>query len=111
MLENDQILVINGTPLDQSVTQQQAITLLQQPGDRVELVVARNPSTATQHTPLLPPGPIIQNVSSKHVFMHLSKKMSSYFDICSTDHCHVMVLQWILALSNACIKGNVLSLF
>uniref|UniRef100_A0AAZ3SRS7 PATJ crumbs cell polarity complex component n=1 Tax=Oncorhynchus tshawytscha TaxID=74940 RepID=A0AAZ3SRS7_ONCTS len=45
MLENDQILVINGTPLDQSVTQQQAITLLQQPGDRVELVVARNPST------------------------------------------------------------------
>uniref|UniRef100_A0A8C7R733 PATJ crumbs cell polarity complex component n=1 Tax=Oncorhynchus mykiss TaxID=8022 RepID=A0A8C7R733_ONCMY len=61
MLENDQILVINGTPLDQSVTQQQAITLLQQPGDRVELVVARNPSTATQHTPLLPPGPIIQN--------------------------------------------------
>uniref|UniRef100_A0A4W5RB03 PATJ crumbs cell polarity complex component n=1 Tax=Hucho hucho TaxID=62062 RepID=A0A4W5RB03_9TELE len=28
MLENDQILMINGTPLDQSVTQQQAITLL-----------------------------------------------------------------------------------
>ncbi|XP_045061262.1 inaD-like protein isoform X3 [Coregonus clupeaformis] len=60
MQENDQILVINGTPLDQSVTQQQAITLLQQPGDRVDLVVAREPSTATQHTPLLPPGPIIQ---------------------------------------------------
>ncbi|XP_020354157.2 inaD-like protein isoform X5 [Oncorhynchus kisutch] len=67
MLENDQILVINGTPLDQSVTQQQAITLLQQPGDRVELVVARNPSTATQHTPLLPPGPIIQNEQWGHV--------------------------------------------
>uniref|UniRef100_A0A8C7CXS9 InaD-like protein n=1 Tax=Oncorhynchus kisutch TaxID=8019 RepID=A0A8C7CXS9_ONCKI len=29
--ENDQILVINGTPLDQSVTQHQAIALLQQP--------------------------------------------------------------------------------
>ncbi|XP_064790840.1 inaD-like protein isoform X3 [Oncorhynchus masou masou] len=67
MLENDQILVINGTPLDQSVTQQQAITLLQQPGDRVELVVARNPSTATQHTPLLPTGPIIQNEQWGHV--------------------------------------------
>lgn len=67
MLENDQILVINGTPLDQSVTQQQAITLLQQPGDRVELVVARNPSTATQHTPLLPPGPIIQNEQWGHL--------------------------------------------
>ncbi|KAI1891910.1 hypothetical protein AGOR_G00148580 [Albula goreensis] len=40
MKENDQILAINGTPLDQSVTQQQAISLLQQAGDRVELVVA-----------------------------------------------------------------------
>ncbi|KAJ8277508.1 hypothetical protein GJAV_G00075930 [Gymnothorax javanicus] len=39
--ENDQILVINGTPLDQSVTQSQAISLLQQASDRVELVVAR----------------------------------------------------------------------
>uniref|UniRef100_A0A674D821 PATJ crumbs cell polarity complex component n=1 Tax=Salmo trutta TaxID=8032 RepID=A0A674D821_SALTR len=41
--ENDQILVINGTPLDQSVTQHQAVALLQQPGDRVDLVVARDP--------------------------------------------------------------------
>uniref|UniRef100_A0A6Q2ZLK0 PATJ crumbs cell polarity complex component n=1 Tax=Esox lucius TaxID=8010 RepID=A0A6Q2ZLK0_ESOLU len=47
MQENDQILVINGTPLDQSVSQQQAIALLQQPGDRVDLVVARDPATAT----------------------------------------------------------------
>ncbi|XP_051549154.1 inaD-like protein [Myxocyprinus asiaticus] len=38
--ENDQILAINGIPLDQSVTQQQAIALLQQQRDRVELVVA-----------------------------------------------------------------------
>uniref|UniRef100_A0A6Q2YRH3 PATJ crumbs cell polarity complex component n=1 Tax=Esox lucius TaxID=8010 RepID=A0A6Q2YRH3_ESOLU len=45
MQENDQILVINGTPLDQSVSQQQAIALLQQPGDRVDLVVARDPAT------------------------------------------------------------------
>eukprot|EP00063_Salmo_salar_P030196 XP_014005031.1 PREDICTED: inaD-like protein isoform X1 [Salmo salar] len=59
--ENDQILVINGTPLDQSVTQHQAIALLQEPGDRVDLVVARDPATITQHThtapPPLPPGP------------------------------------------------------
>ncbi|XP_039538056.1 inaD-like protein isoform X1 [Pimephales promelas] len=40
--ENDQILAINGIPLDQSVTQQQAIALLQQQRDRVELVVARD---------------------------------------------------------------------
>ncbi|XP_016376585.1 inaD-like protein [Sinocyclocheilus rhinocerous] len=40
--ENDQILAINGIPLDQSVTQQQAIALLQQQKDRVELVVARD---------------------------------------------------------------------
>ncbi|KAL4634849.1 inaD-like protein isoform X1 [Arapaima gigas] len=40
--ENDQILAINGTPLDQNVTQQQAIALLQQAGDRVELVVAKD---------------------------------------------------------------------
>uniref|UniRef100_A0A672Q4B2 PATJ crumbs cell polarity complex component n=1 Tax=Sinocyclocheilus grahami TaxID=75366 RepID=A0A672Q4B2_SINGR len=40
--ENDQILAINGIPLDQSVTQQQAIALLQQQKDQVELVVARD---------------------------------------------------------------------
>ncbi|KAK1806079.1 hypothetical protein P4O66_013126, partial [Electrophorus voltai] len=40
--ENDQILAINGIALDQSVTQQQALALLQQQKDRVELVVARD---------------------------------------------------------------------
>ncbi|XP_028855679.1 inaD-like protein isoform X3 [Denticeps clupeoides] len=40
--ENDQILAINGIPLDQSVTQQQALALLQQQKDRVELVVAHD---------------------------------------------------------------------
>uniref|UniRef100_A0A8C9TIW9 PATJ crumbs cell polarity complex component n=1 Tax=Scleropages formosus TaxID=113540 RepID=A0A8C9TIW9_SCLFO len=52
LLENDQILAINGVPLDQNVTQQQAIALLQQAGDRVELVVARDPATQQQlHVP------------------------------------------------------------
>ncbi|TRY85609.1 hypothetical protein DNTS_010179 [Danionella cerebrum] len=53
--ENDQILAINGIPLDQSVTQQQAIALLQQQRDRVELVVARE--TPSKPAPS-PPEPI-----------------------------------------------------
>uniref|UniRef100_A0AAZ3RRC0 InaD-like protein n=1 Tax=Oncorhynchus tshawytscha TaxID=74940 RepID=A0AAZ3RRC0_ONCTS len=69
--ENDQILVINGTPLDQSVTQHQAIALLQQPGDRVDLVVARDPATITQHThtlpPQLPPGSFHTNEQWGHM--------------------------------------------
>ncbi|KAJ8278751.1 hypothetical protein COCON_G00058170 [Conger conger] len=52
--ENDQILVINGTPLDQSVTQSQALAQLQQAEDRVELVVARA-GPAPQLS--APPGP------------------------------------------------------
>lgn len=42
LLERDQILVINGVPLEPGMDQQQALTLLQQPGERVELVVARD---------------------------------------------------------------------
>ncbi|XP_037553698.1 inaD-like protein [Nematolebias whitei] len=45
--ERDQILVINGSPLEPGLSQQQALSLLQQPGDIVELVVARDrPSDA-----------------------------------------------------------------
>lgn len=39
--ERDQILVINGSPLEPGISYQQALALLQQPGDEVELVVAR----------------------------------------------------------------------
>lgn len=53
--ENDQILAINGSPLDKNVTQQQAIGLLQQSGERVDLVVARDP--AAQRRARLP-GPV-----------------------------------------------------
>ncbi|KAM6938811.1 inaD-like protein isoform 2-T2 [Lycodopsis pacificus] len=46
--ERDQILVINGVPLEPGISQQQALTLLQQPGEAVELVVARDrPRNAT----------------------------------------------------------------
>ncbi|XP_044054877.1 inaD-like protein isoform X2 [Siniperca chuatsi] len=53
--ERDQILVINGSPLEPGISQQQALTLLQQPGETVELMVARDrplnaspqPATAT----------------------------------------------------------------
>ncbi|XP_022614755.1 inaD-like protein [Seriola dumerili] len=40
--ERDQIVVINGSPLEPGISQQQALTLLQQPGEMVELVVARD---------------------------------------------------------------------
>ncbi|XP_039984387.1 inaD-like protein [Xiphias gladius] len=40
--ERDQILVINGSPLEPGISQQKALTLLQQPGETVELVVARD---------------------------------------------------------------------
>ncbi|XP_051803442.1 inaD-like protein [Acanthochromis polyacanthus] len=51
--ERDQILVINGSPLESGISQQQALSLLQQPGETVEMVVAREhqpdppPATAT----------------------------------------------------------------
>ncbi|XP_067283512.1 multiple PDZ domain protein isoform X3 [Pseudorasbora parva] len=41
--EGDQILAINGQPLDQSVSHQQAIVLLQRASDHVSLTVARGP--------------------------------------------------------------------
>ncbi|KAL3046780.1 hypothetical protein OYC64_021083 [Pagothenia borchgrevinki] len=40
--ERDQILVINGSPLEPGISHQQALALLQQPGETVELVVARD---------------------------------------------------------------------
>ncbi|XP_067452151.1 inaD-like protein isoform X2 [Thunnus thynnus] len=49
--ERDQILVINGSPLEPGISQQQALTLLQQPGETVELVVARDrpPNASSPH--------------------------------------------------------------
>ncbi|XP_028330482.1 multiple PDZ domain protein isoform X8 [Gouania willdenowi] len=41
--EADQILSINGQPLDQTVTHQQAISILQSVSERVQLIVARGP--------------------------------------------------------------------
>uniref|UniRef100_A0A3P8V6V4 Multiple PDZ domain crumbs cell polarity complex component n=1 Tax=Cynoglossus semilaevis TaxID=244447 RepID=A0A3P8V6V4_CYNSE len=41
--EADQILAINGQPLDQTVTHQQAISILQSAAERVQLTVARGP--------------------------------------------------------------------
>ncbi|XP_072517234.1 inaD-like protein isoform X2 [Salminus brasiliensis] len=61
--ENDQILAINGIPLDQSVTQQQAIAFLQQQRDRVELVVARD----TASKPSFPPSGSIQTKQWGHM--------------------------------------------
>ncbi|XP_032152713.1 inaD-like protein isoform X11 [Sapajus apella] len=41
--ENDQILAINHTPLDQNISHQQAIALLQHPTGSLQLIVAREP--------------------------------------------------------------------
>nr|XP_043877956.1 multiple PDZ domain protein isoform X3 [Solea senegalensis] len=41
--EADQILAINGQPLDQTVTHQQAISILQTASERVQLTIARGP--------------------------------------------------------------------
>uniref|UniRef100_A0A8B9JBU5 Multiple PDZ domain crumbs cell polarity complex component n=1 Tax=Astyanax mexicanus TaxID=7994 RepID=A0A8B9JBU5_ASTMX len=41
--EGDQILVINGQPLDQNITHQQAVTLLQRASEHVQIIVARGP--------------------------------------------------------------------
>uniref|UniRef100_UPI0037E944AE multiple PDZ domain protein n=1 Tax=Semicossyphus pulcher TaxID=241346 RepID=UPI0037E944AE len=54
--EADQILAINGQPLDQTVTHQQAIGILQSTSERVQLAVARGPipqlaSPAVSRTP------------------------------------------------------------
>ncbi|XP_069837438.1 inaD-like protein isoform X2 [Dendropsophus ebraccatus] len=52
--ENDQILAINYTPLDMTVSHQEAISLLQQSSGHVHLVIAKQPP------PLLPQTPIPQ---------------------------------------------------
>ncbi|KAL7374804.1 hypothetical protein ABVT39_007383 [Epinephelus coioides] len=54
--EADQILAINGQPLDNTVTHQQAIAILQSAAERVQLTVARGPipqlaSPAVSRTP------------------------------------------------------------
>lgn len=58
--ENDQILAINHTPLDQNISHQQAIALLQQTTGSLSLVVAREPvhtksSTSTSLTDTILP--------------------------------------------------------
>ncbi|XP_041647832.1 inaD-like protein isoform X2 [Cheilinus undulatus] len=49
--ERDQILVINGSPLEPGISQQTALNLLQQPGEAVELVVARDRQLKTSSPP------------------------------------------------------------
>ncbi|KAK2835076.1 hypothetical protein Q5P01_015560 [Channa striata] len=52
--ERDQILVINGSPLEPGISQQQALSLLQQPGDTVELMVARDSTSSSLSPPTTP---------------------------------------------------------
>lgn len=48
--ENDHILAINHTPLDQNISHQQAIALLQQSTGSLHLVVAREPVQRNSRT-------------------------------------------------------------
>ncbi|XP_063241822.1 patj homolog isoform X2 [Bacillus rossius redtenbacheri] len=52
--EGDQILAIDGQPLDSNISHQQAISILQKARGLVELVVAR---TGTEEAPATPPSP------------------------------------------------------
>uniref|UniRef100_A0A3P9B8X2 PATJ crumbs cell polarity complex component n=1 Tax=Maylandia zebra TaxID=106582 RepID=A0A3P9B8X2_9CICH len=55
--ERDQILVINGSPLEPGISQQHALSLLQQPGETVELVVARGRPPDASLPPTTPINP------------------------------------------------------
>ena len=48
--ENDHILAINATPLDQNISHQHAIALLQQSTGSLHLVVAREPVQGNSRT-------------------------------------------------------------
>uniref|UniRef100_A0A3Q3KIE4 Uncharacterized protein n=1 Tax=Monopterus albus TaxID=43700 RepID=A0A3Q3KIE4_MONAL len=50
--ERDQILVINDSPLEPGISQQQALAVLQQPGETVELVVARDRAAGASSPPI-----------------------------------------------------------
>lgn len=49
--EKDQILAINHIPLDQNISHQQAIALLQQSMGSLHLIVAREPTQRSSGTP------------------------------------------------------------
>lgn len=65
--ENDQILAINHTPLDQHVSHQQAIALLQQTTGSLHLVVARECAPSASASFNLPGGSLPETVHWGHV--------------------------------------------
>lgn len=95
--ERDQILVINGSPLEPGISQQQALSLLQQPGETVELVVARGrPPDAS-----LPPTTPINTVRKLwHLFKDL--KETGLLTFCvwgSDDVTEVVFMFWLIVSS------------
>ncbi|XP_039623169.1 inaD-like protein isoform X3 [Polypterus senegalus] len=66
--ENDQILAIGGTPLDQNISHQQAIALLQQSSGSVDLVVARGADLRSDVPIGLPP-----NVTAPVLWRHVEE--------------------------------------
>ncbi|XP_040834380.1 inaD-like protein [Ochotona curzoniae] len=65
--ENDQILAINHIPLDQNISHQQAIALLQQTAGSLRLVVAREPFHPRNSTSSLTDTTLPETVSWGHI--------------------------------------------
>ncbi|XP_028910873.1 multiple PDZ domain protein isoform X18 [Ornithorhynchus anatinus] len=63
--ETDQILAINGQPLDQTITHQQAISILQKAKDNVQLVIARG-SLPQLISPIVSRSPSAASTVSAH---------------------------------------------
>lgn len=95
--ERDQILVINGSPLEPGISQQQALSLLQQPGETVELVVARG----RQPDALLPPTTPINTVRKLwHLFKELKETGLLTFSVWgSGDVTEVVFMFWLIVSS------------
>lgn len=63
--ETDQILAINGQALDQTITHQQAISILQKAKDNVQLVIARG-SLPQLISPIVSRSPSAASTISAH---------------------------------------------
>lgn len=84
--ENDQILAINHTPLDQNISHQQAIALLQQTTGSLRLVVAREPvhtksRTSASLTDTTLPETVSYKFGKKNLILNYATDFKKYKDI------------------------------
>ncbi|OPJ67214.1 multiple PDZ domain protein isoform C [Patagioenas fasciata monilis] len=86
--EADQILAINGQALDQTITHQQAISILQKAKDNVQLVVARG-TFPQLISPVVSPSPSAASTVSAHsnpVHWQHVETIELHGRLCSGDH-------------------------